>query len=121
MDTLFGYCGLSCTGCPIYVATLEGNATRKLQMRKTIASTLRERYCLNLKVEEINDCDGCRSERLFVTCASCDIRKCAREKNLTSCAFCELFPCGSLQSIHSEDPMARERLDALRGIKNTHK
>ncbi len=115
MATLLGYCGLDCAGCPIYLAKVESDETRKQQMRSEIARVCNERYGLSLSAHEINDCDGCQSDRLFVTCAQCEIRKCAFEKRLKSCAFCDSYACERLLKMFSEEPAAREALERLRG------
>jgi hypothetical protein len=116
MDPMLAYCGLDCSGCPIYLATLERDVAKKATMRSHIARLLKERYSLNLEAENVGDCDGCRSNRLFVTCAACEIRRCAREKDLASCAFCDRFACENLLKIFLEDSAARQRLEKLQNI-----
>ena len=114
MDAMPGYCGLRCSSCPIHLATLESDDEGRRSMRGEIARICRERYGLAIEVDDVGDCDGCQSQRLFVTCAGCGIRKCAREKGLASCAFCDQFACEALQAMFAGDPEARGRLERLR-------
>ena len=114
MDLALGYCGLDCRTCPIHLATLEVEDEKKVLMRAEIARICRERYGLSLEANDVGDCDGCRSEKLFITCSSCQIRRCAMEKHVTSCAFCEQYACERLGGIFLEDPAARDRLEMIR-------
>jgi hypothetical protein len=116
MDQMLGYCGLDCDCCPIHLATLEANAQKKLAMREEIARVCRGRYELNLEADDVGDCDGCRSQRLFVTCSSCQIRQCAVGKHIDSCALCEGYACEKLHVVLLEDPMARDRLETIRSL-----
>lgn len=114
METLLGCCGLDCHGCPIHLATLESDEAKKHEMRSEIARICNECYGLALAAHDVNDCDGCRSSRLFVRCAQCDIRSCATERDLESCAFCDRYPCERLAKMLDEEPAARQGLEKLR-------
>ena len=85
-------------------------------MRNEIARACREQYGMEVALQDITDCDGCRSRtgRLFSGCAHCEIRKCAMERQLTSCAFCFDYACELLQKHFETDPGARDRLEAMR-------
>lgn len=99
------YCGLNCSTCPIYVATMESDPIRQMAQRKQIAGLINARYGIELSAGQINDCDGCRSKsgRLFIMCGDCKIRKCARDKRVESCAFCPDYVCDKLHEfIESE-------------------
>ncbi len=116
MDRLISYCGLVCRTCPIYLATREENTDEKTRMRAYIARVCRERYGMTSELEDITDCDGCRTEggRLFTGSRSCAIRKCAREKGLENCAHCPEYICGKLEAFFVKDPQAKIRLDEAR-------
>jgi len=114
MELTLGYCGLDCRTCSIHLATLEVEDEKKVSMRVEIARICKERYGLRLEAEDVGDCEGCRAEKLFVACSSCQIRRCAMEKHVTSCAFCEQYACESLGGIFLEDPAARDRLEMIR-------
>jgi hypothetical protein len=110
------YCGLVCDSCPIHLATLEKDKACQRKMRESIARLCNSEYGMELKTEDITDCDGCLldSGRLFSGCLQCEIRKCAREKHLSSCAHCVDFPCTSLRKHFSHDPEAGTRLEMIR-------
>jgi len=116
MNTMTAYCGLACDTCPIHLATLESDSSKRQTMRAAIAQTCREQYGMNLQLQDITDCDGCRSEtgRLFPGCTSCEIRNCATGRELTSCAFCSDYVCEKLLKHFETDPSAQARLEKLR-------
>ena len=117
MDPMIAYCGLACNTCPIHLATLEPDPLKQQSMRASIAQTCVEQYGMNLRAQDISDCDGCRTgQRLFAGCASCEIRLCAIEQKLESCAFCRDYVCERLRKHFETDPAARTRLDALRDV-----
>jgi hypothetical protein len=116
MKTMIAYCGLNCGSCPIHLATLEQDTSKKLKMRESVARQCREVYHMNLLPEDITDCDGCRADsgRIFSGCANCGIRKCAIRKNMESCAFCHDYACESLKKHFTLDPEAKVRLEEIR-------
>ncbi len=116
MKHMIAYCGLDCSSCPIHLATLEQDLSVQQTMRISIASILAERYGMKLQPHEINDCDGCRTNtaRIFSTCRSCQIRKCALGRKLESCAYCSDYACEHLLKMFTDDPTAQTRLEELR-------
>ena len=114
------YCGLICTDCPIHIATLEQDAAIQHSMREDIAIQCNKLYGINLKSDDINDCDGCRagSGRLFSGCMSCGIRKCAMDKKIENCGYCSNYVCGFLEKHFLVDPEARLRLEKIRQLTN---
>ena len=116
MNTMIGYCGLDCQGCPIHLAALEPDDSKQRAMRIEIARICAQQYGMDLRLQDVTDCDGCRSktERLFSGCARCEIRKCAIDKKLSSCAFCADYACQKLLKHFETDPDARTRLEAMR-------
>ena len=72
METNIAFCGLNCETCPIHLATLEPNSSHRQAMKESIAKICNRQYGMNLKPEDITDCDGCRanSGRLFSGCQS---------------------------------------------------
>jgi hypothetical protein len=113
---MIAYCGLTCDTCPIHLATTEPDRDRRREMRESVVRQCAELYHMDLRLEEVTDCDGCRSEtgRLFPGCRECGIRNCAIGKNLESCASCSSYPCGLLREHFAQDPGSRTRLDRLR-------
>jgi hypothetical protein len=113
---LIAYCGLDCQTCPIYLATRQADKQMQVNMRVEIARLCKQQYGMDLTLEDIHDCDGCRTEagRLFSQCRTCPIRICAREKHLENCAWCTEYACAKLETFFRTDPMARTRLEAIR-------
>ena len=115
-EDMIAYCGLTCDTCPIHLATVETDEARQKEMRESVVHQCAELYDMNLRLEEITDCDGCRAEtgRLFSGCRNCEIRKCAIRKNLENCAFCEHYACDLLAKHFIVDPGSRETLERIR-------
>ena len=96
MSELISYCGLICQNCPIFLATRETNKVKKESMIRDIINMCREHYGIEYKYEDINDCDGCKSE------------------NVDNCAYCDEYTCEKLSEIFKTDPKAKTRLDTIR-------
>jgi hypothetical protein len=116
MPDMIAYCGLTCQTCPIYLATRQRNREQQLRMRMEIIQFCKEQYGFQYKLSDITDCDGCLTEsgRLFSTCKSCDIRKCARKKKIDNCGHCPDYACKDLLAFFEINPDAKTRLDLSR-------
>jgi hypothetical protein len=116
MKTMLAYCGLTCDSCPIYLATLEQDKSNQQTMRERIAEQCSEIYGMNMRPEDVTDCDGCRADtgRLFSGCMKCRIRKCARRHDIESCACCGDYACKKLKEHFTLDPDAQTRLEEIR-------
>ena len=116
MDKLVSYCGLSCQTCPVHLATIERDEARRKIIRTSIAELCARQYGMDLLLEDITDCDGCRANtgRLFSGCIECEIRKCAIEKKIKTCAFCSDYACEKLEKHFLLDPEIRKRLEQIR-------
>jgi len=116
MNTIISYCGLICEVCPIYLFTREENKTKKDKMIHEVLTACKEHYEIEYSYEDINDCDGCKSEsgKLFFGCSSCKIRKCAIENGIENCAYCDKYACNNLMELFKTDPSAKTRLDGIR-------
>jgi len=119
MNNMLSYCGLTCNTCPIHLATRQENPEERTRMRAEIVRQCEEHYGIRYRLDEITDCDGCRTEggRLFSASKNCLIRKCAREKKLESCAHCPAYACEKLKIFFMKDPGAKTRLDEVRLIR----
>jgi hypothetical protein len=117
MKDMIAYCGLTCDTCPIHQATIETVEARKREIRESVVRQCAEIYGMELRVEEVTDCDGCRAEtgRLFSGCRNCEIRKCAIVKGLDNCACCDLYACDLLERHFKNDPGSQKTLERLRG------
>jgi hypothetical protein len=118
MDINLAYCGLSCELCPIRWKTLENDSVKVGKLIKQIIKTGKEQYNLEIKPEEITDCDGCnvKNGRIFSKCNNCLIRKCAIEKKVKNCAYCNEYPCKKLEDFHTKVPESKDRLDTINAV-----
>ena len=118
MKEILAYCGLTCHGCAIYLATREKNSEKKEKMRVDIAQQIKKHYGQECKPEDVTDCDGCKAESgtLFSGSKNCHIRKCASRKGVENCAHCDEYACEKLKEFFATEAHAhaRERLDEIR-------
>jgi hypothetical protein len=116
MEENVAYCGLPCHSCPIRLATREQDEEKKYEMRVDVARQIKERYGMECKPEDVNDCDGCKAETgiLYWGCKNCPIRKCASEKAVENCAHCDEYACEKLEGFFAKEPISRERLDEIK-------
>lgn len=116
MNTTIAYCGLECATCPIHLATVEKDLLHQKVMRESIAKQINQIYNTDLQPEDVNDCDGCRSDsgKLFSGCLNCEIRKCASSRNIENCAYCPDYSCDILDKFLEKEPQAKLHLDEIR-------
>jgi hypothetical protein len=116
MAEVIGYCGQSCSSCPIYLAAKETDKEKQEQIRAGIAKSLEQAYGIYFEASDIADCDGCRTPggRLFSACPDCKIRQCAKKKMVENCGFCPEYVCKELEIHFKRDPSAKARLDKER-------
>ncbi len=104
-------CGLDCSMCPVYIATIENDE----ELREETAAEWTHLYAPFLGGKKLQSsdmfCSGCKSDMLFVGCKACQIRPCANERNLNSCGDCpEAKLCKKLQSFLNYNPSASKHL-----------
>jgi hypothetical protein len=111
MEKMIAFCGLSCSGCPAFIATQKDDD----EEREKVAVMWSEQFKVDLKPEDIN-CDGCLvdSERLFSHTKVCEIRKCGKERKLQNCAYCDDYACDKLIEFFTKAPEAKTTLDGIR-------
>lgn len=111
MGKVVGYCGITCSECPVLMATQKNDNAEK----KRVAELFTGQYGREYKPEDIN-CDGCLSDgsRIFSYCGICEIRKCGSEKRVKNCGFCEDYPCEKLSKLFARYSKAKETLDGIR-------
>lgn len=116
MHKLPAYCGLLCDTCPIYLATRETDAAEQKRLRIDIARLCKEQYKMDYRLEDISDCDGCRTEdgSLFTGCKNCLVRKCAVNRGYENCAWCDEYVCEKLGELFIMEPSAKNRLNKIR-------
>ncbi|MDD9302112.1 MAG: DUF3795 domain-containing protein [Desulfobacter sp.] len=110
MSEMIAFCGLNCTQCPSFLATLNDDD----RAREQTAAFYAKKFGMTVKPEDVN-CDGCKSDsgRLFAYCRSCKIRQCSMDKKLDNCASCREQPCDKLQAFHLFAPEAKAFFDRL--------
>lgn len=105
MSEMMAYCGLLCSECLAYKATVADD----MALRKETAEFWSEMYKSTIRPEDIN-CLGCDSDVLIGHCKVCEVRACAREKAVENCGKCGSFACARVESILKHDDSARQRL-----------
>ena len=108
MDKMIAHCGLDCTKCDAYIATINNDD----ELRESVAKLWSELNGVEITPEMIN-CEGCRVDGVKTPFCSdfCAIRKCALGKGLNTCADCaELQGCGSLAMITANNEQALNNL-----------
>ena len=110
-QVLAGYCGLVCTNCPAYQATMRDDE----ELRRSIAEQWSQEFDMDLDPDSIHCC-GCTAEkgRHISNCDVCEIRLCARERKLATCAECPDYMCERLREFVSVVPEAHLLLEELR-------
>ncbi|HBV99424.1 MAG: hypothetical protein JL50_13175 [Peptococcaceae bacterium BICA1-7] len=109
MEKMMAYCGLVCSDCNAYKATVNNDEA----LRKETAGEWSKMFGADIEVNQIN-CLGCKSEVRFGYCGMCQIRACSTERKYDSCAQCDSFVCDKLEEILKHVPEARERLEKMR-------
>ncbi len=88
-------CGIVCTDCPAYVATLSNDLGKLKEIAKQWSSEDR-----HYQAEDIV-CDGCFSDRVHAFCAECEVRGCAIQNGHRVCSLCSMYPCDRLNGVWS--------------------
>lgn len=86
MKKKISICGIDCSECPAYEATLSNDVKAK----KQVALEWTNDKCV-LEAGDI-ECRGCLISDWKVT-HNCETRKCCISKGHTSCAYCDEYPC----------------------------
>jgi len=111
MQKIISACGIVCSECTAYIATLNNDE----DMRKKTAEDWSKAFNATLTAKDIC-CDGCMEEdgRYFAHCLECEIRKCVQAKSIPNCAYCEDYACEKVEGLFKMVPKAKEELDAIR-------
>lgn len=105
------YCGIDCSQCQIYQASVEDDLEKKKEIKKSWST---DKFPLTMDSVE---CFGCKGDEIVKFSAKCNIRICAISKTLASCAFCPEFPCQMIHKVFKNNPDAYERLKTLTHVK----
>lgn len=92
MQTVIGACGLICSKCDAFTATMAEDQ-EKLE---AVAAHWRKIY-QNPDIDAASvRCHGCMSDSPVKCCkcrSGCEIHTCAQKKQVSVCGLCEEFPC----------------------------
>jgi len=110
MDKIVGACGLVCSGCFAYKATIKDDD----KLRAKTAEFWSTIYGADIKPEDIN-CTGCLTDGIkFNHCKVCEMRKCCLDKGYLNCAHCLEYPCKLINDFHNNVPEAKSVLDEIK-------
>lgn len=108
MKEMIAYCGLDCTKCDAYIATMNNDN----ELREKTAKLWSEMNNAPITAEMIN-CVGCRVEGVkTMFCESlCETRQCASKKGFNTCGDCEkMNECKTVGQIFNNNKEAKENL-----------
>jgi hypothetical protein len=111
VDRMISFCGLSCTDCPAFIATVNDDD----EMRKRTAEQWSKDYGVDIKPEDIN-CDGCvlTEGRHIGHWNECEIRICGQGRGVENCAYCNDFACEKLTQFFKTVPEAQTTLEDIK-------
>ncbi len=109
MEPMIAYCGLICTDCDAYKATLNNDDN----LRREVAAKWSRDYNHPFKAEDIN-CDGCLPDtvKTIGPLSMCAVRKCGMPKGVKNCGWCDDYSCGTTEEFFKMVPACRTVLDA---------
>ncbi len=107
---MIAYCGLDCSKCDAYLATIENSHAKRIET----AQKWSKMYQHKMSPDQIN-CDGCKSSGTKIFhCNNCEIRQCCISKKVDNCAACEDYICDTLAGFIKLAPQAGLALEGLR-------
>ena len=109
-DKLMAFCGILCSECPAFKATLAGDEEA---LAKTAEEWSSDEYTLT--ADDLL-CDGCiyEDKRTAKFCLECTVRQCALERGVENCAHCDDFPCDKLEKPWEMCVDAKTTLEEIR-------
>lgn len=104
-----GYCGLTCSYCPIG----NGEIAKAAEKLTKFIKDYEMENCIEDLTKEFNISEFKKGLEWFshFTCprckggggiADCEVRNCAKEKNVEICSFCNEFPCELLSKFQEQ-------------------
>lgn len=107
---MIAYCGLDCSKCDAFIATIEDSRVKKEETAQKWSGM----YRFEISPDKIN-CDGCKSDGAkFFHCEKCEIRQCCASQGIDHCAVCENYVCEKLAAFIQLAPEAGAELEKLR-------
>lgn len=111
-------CGVDCTSCDVYKATVHGDREARVRAAKSRTKTAQKHWGMQTLDPEVLDCRGCRAEGYVQHKGHgrCPMRPCARKRGLASCGLCpEWRTCERLTDVFADEPEARTNLERIAG------
>lgn len=108
MDKMIGYCGIDCSRCDVYIATINDDD----ELRAKTAEKWSELNRVTITPDMLN-CVGCRCDgvKTYYCSDMCEIRKCAEAREYDSCGSCgEAVSCKKLAMIITDNEEARKNV-----------
>lgn len=105
-------CGISCTDCPVYIATI----TDDRELKKEVAFLWGKDFGINLTEKDMF-CKGCGSKDTFFLCTDCPMLKCCRKKEIENCGECNIYPCEHMRRFLNRLPDEKAFLDGIHSAK----
>jgi hypothetical protein len=110
MSELLAPCGIDCSQCDAYIATIKND----LALKQKLAENYLKQFNKVISVEDL-DCEGCNQDGKHLGfCSKCSIRACAFEKGYNTCAECIDFPCSNGSFIWVENSKSKATLEGLK-------
>jgi hypothetical protein len=112
MEKMVGYCGLVCTECEAYIATVAND----LSALEKMAAQARDEYGVPNATADSVRCMGCLATDgpQCGYCFECAVRACGIERSVPNCAHCADYACEKLESFWGMASGAKVNLDAIR-------
>ena len=108
MDKMIAYCGLDCSKCDAYLATIHDD----WNLRKKTAELWSKLNNITISPDEIN-CEGCRNDgvKTYFCDKLCQIRRCAIENKMNTCGECaKLLKCDKVSMVVGNNQEALKNL-----------
>ena len=108
MDEMIGYCGIDCSRCDVYIATINDDN----ELREKTAKKWSELNQVTITPDMLN-CVGCRCDgvKTYFCSDMCEIRKCAGQHEYDSCGSCgDAAVCRKLAMIIGNNEEARKNI-----------
>lgn len=104
MERIVGYCGVVCSDCDVYKATINNDQELRLELAR--------KYTNDEHVANPEDffCEGC----FRIKGEGCEIRQCAVTKGDSTCADCKSYACDILNQHFNNSPESKSVLEDIR-------
>lgn len=104
MKRIIAYCGIVCSECEVYIATINNDYNLRMELAK--------RYTTADHIAKPEDfyCEGC----FRIKGQGCEVRQCSSCKPHANCAGCDSYSCDLLNRHFENSPESKAVLDEIR-------